>query len=447
MNDELTRKLPFSMIAEQSLLGAILIDPESIRLVADVITADDFYIEEHRHIYLAMHELFMTDNDIDIVTLVDMLVKKGIYDRSGGEDYIHTIGQVVPGSQNIKDYARIIKEKSVLRQLIAACEEISTAAYSEQDSVTHIIDNAQNKLFQIAQGRDTRGFRHIRDVLGEVYTNLNRLYEGDKSALGIPTGFSGLDKVLVGMGEGDLILIGSRPGMGKTSFVLNIATNVASKTNRAVCIFSLEMSAEQLVNRMISSEAMIDSYTLRTGRLSSEDWIKVAEAAAKLAGMEILIDDTSGITASAMKAKLRRVRNLGLVIIDYLQLMQGERRTDNRVQEVAEITRNMKLMAKDLGVPVICCAQLSRSPESRQDKKLVLADLRDSGAIEQDADVVIFLYRDDYYNRDKGPEDSGGNIVEVIVAKNRHGMTSTVRMGWLGQYTKYRSIATEYGEQ
>ncbi len=447
MNDELTRKLPFSMIAEQSLLGAILIDPESIRLVADVITADDFYIEEHRHIYLAMHELFMTDNDIDIVTLVDMLVKKGIYDRSGGEDYIHTIGQVVPGSQNIKDYARIIKEKSVLRQLIAACEEISTAAYSEQDSVTHIIDNAQNKLFQIAQGRDTRGFRHIRDVLGEVYTNLNRLYEGDKSALGIPTGFSGLDKVLVGMGEGDLILIGSRPGMGKTSFVLNIATNVASKTNRAVCIFSLEMSAEQLVNRMISSEAMIDSYTLRTGRLSSEDWIKVAEAAAKLAGMEILIDDTSGITATAMKAKLRRVRNLGLVIIDYLQLMQGERRTDNRVQEVAEITRNMKLMAKDLGVPVICCAQLSRSPESRQDKKPVLADLRDSGAIEQDADVVIFLYRDDYYNRDKGPEDSGGNIVEVIVAKNRHGMTSTVRMGWLGQYTKYRSIATEYGEQ
>ncbi|MGI6166741.1 MAG: replicative DNA helicase [Eubacteriales bacterium] len=447
MNDELTRKLPFSMIAEQSLLGAILIDPESIRLVADIITADDFYIEEHRHIYLAMHELFMTDNDIDIVTLVDMLVKKGIYNRSGGEDYIHTIGQVVPGSQNIKDYARIIKEKSVLRQLIATCEEISATAYSEQDSVTHIIDNAQNKLFQIAQGRDTRGFRHIRDVLGEVYTNLNRLYEGDKSALGIPTGFSGLDKVLIGMGEGDLILIGSRPGMGKTSFVLNIATNVASKTKKTVCIFSLEMSAEQLVNRMISSEAMIDSYTLRTGRLSSEDWIKVAEAAAKLAGMDILIDDTSGMTATAMKAKLRRVSNLGLVIIDYLQLMQGERRTDNRVQEVAEITRNMKLMAKDLGVPVICCAQLSRSPESRQDKKPVLADLRDSGAIEQDADVVIFLYRDDYYNRDKGPEDSGGNIVEVIVAKNRHGMTSTVRMGWLGQYTKYRSIATEYGEQ
>jgi replicative DNA helicase len=390
-----------------------------------------------------MHELFMTDNDIDIVTLLDMLVKKGVYNRSGGEDYIHTIGQVVPGSQNIKDYARIIKEKSVLRQLIAACEEISAAAYSEQDQATNIIENAQNKIYQIAQGRDTRGFRHIRDVLGEVYANLNKLYEGDKSALGIPTGFSGLDNVLAGMGEGDLILIGSRPGMGKTSFVLNIASNVASRTKKAVCIFSLEMSAQQLVNRMISSEAMVDSYTLRTGRLSSDDWVKVAEASAKLAGMDILIDDSSGITATAMKAKLRRVNNLGLVIIDYLQLMQGERRTENKVQEVAEITRNMKLMAKDLGIPVICCAQLSRSPEARADKKPVLADLRDSGSIEQDADVVIFLYRDDYYNRDKGPEESGGNIVEVIVAKNRHGMTSTVRMGWLGQYTKYRSIVSE----
>ena len=268
-----------------------------------------------------------------------MLVKKGVYNRSGGEDYIHTIGQVVPGSQNIKDYARIIKEKSVLRQLIAACEEISAAAYSEQDQATNIIENAQNKIYQIAQGRDTRGFRHIRDVLGEVYANLNKLYEGDKSAMGIPTGFSGLANVLACKGEGDQILIGSRPGMGKTSFVLNIASNVASRTKKAVCIFSLEMSAQQLVNRMISSEAMVDSYTLRTGRLSSDDWVKVAEASAKLAGMDILIDDSSGITATAMKAKLRRVNNLGLVIIDYLQLMQGERRTENKVQEVAEITQ------------------------------------------------------------------------------------------------------------
>ncbi len=443
MNDELVRKLPFSLIAEQSLLGAVLIDPESIREVADQISSDDFYIDEHRQIYLAMHELFLSNNDIDIVTLIDALVRKGIYDRSGGEDYIQTIGEVVPGSQNIKDYARIVKEKSVLRQLIAACEEISETAYSEQDSVTHIIDNAQNKIFQIAQGRDTRSFRHIRDVLGEVYANLNKLYEGDKSALGTPTGFSGLDGVLAGMGEGDLILVGARPGMGKTSFALNIAANVAATTKKAVCIFSLEMSAEQLVTRMIASEAMIDSYTLRTGKLTPDDWVKIAEASAKLAGSEILIDDTAGITATAMKAKLRRVQNLGLVIIDYLQLMQSDRRIDNKVQEVADITRNMKLMAKDMRIPIICCAQLSRGPEGRSDKKPMLSDLRDSGSIEQDADVVIFLYRDEYYNKDKGPEDSGGNIVEVIVAKNRHGQTNTVRMGWIGQYTKFRTIVQD----
>lgn len=442
MNDELTRKLPFSLIAEQSLLGAILIDPEAIREVADLVTLDDFYIDEHRQIYLAMRELFLTDNDIDIVTLIDALVRRGIYNRSGGEDYIHTIGEVVPGSHNIKDYARIVKEKSVLRQLIAACGEISDTAYSEQDSVTHIIDNAQNKIFAIAQGRDTRGFRHIREVLGSVYDNLNKLNAGDKSASGTPTGFSGVDGVLAGMGEGDLILVGARPGMGKTSFALNIAANVAAQTKKSVCVFSLEMSAEQLVSRMISSEAMVDSYTLRTGKLNPAEWVKVAEAAANLAGCDILIDDSSGITATAMKAKLRRIKGLGLVIIDYLQLMQSDRKIDNKVQEVADISRNMKLMAKDLGVPVICCSQLSRGPEGRTDKKPLLSDLRDSGSIEQDADVVIFLYRDEYYKRDQGPED-GGSIVEVIVAKNRHGPTGTVKMGWIGQYTKFRTIANE----
>lgn len=441
MNEELIRKLPFSLLAEQSLLGAIMIDPEAIREVADFISSEDFYIEEHKQIYLAMHELFLTDNDIDLVTLVDTLVRKGIYDKSGGEDYIHTIGQVVPGSQNIRDYARIVKEKSVLRQLIAACGDISDTAYSEQESVTNIIDNAQNRIFAIAQGRDTRTFRHIRDVLGEVYSNLNRLYEGDESAVGTPTGFSGLDSVLAGMGKGDLILVGARPGMGKTSFVLNIGTNVAEKTKKTVCIFSLEMPAEQLVSRMLASEAMVDSYTLRTGKLTPEDWTKIAEASGRLAGVDILIDDSTGMTATAMKAKLRRVKNLGLVIIDYLQLMQGERHQDNKVQEVAEITRNMKIMAKELGIPVICCAQLNRGTDGRTDKRPVLSDLRDSGSIEQDADTVLFLYRDEYYKTDKTPEDGNEcSIVEVIVAKNRHGSTGMVKMGWVGKYTLFRSI-------
>ncbi len=443
MNDELVRKLPFSLLAEQSLLGAIMIDPESIREVADFIKSDDFYLDEHKQIYLAMHEMFLTDNDIDLVTLVDTLVRKGIYDKSGGEDYIHTIGEVVPGSHNIKDYARIVKEKSILRQLIDACGDISETAYSEQEEITHIIDNAQNRIFQIAQGRDTRNFRHIREVLGDVYSNLNRLYEGDESALGTPTGFSGVDSILAGMGKGDFVIVGARPGMGKTSFVLNIASNVAEKTKKAVCVFSLEMPAEQLVTRMLASEAMVDSYSLRSGKLTPEDWTKIAEASGRLAGIDLLIDDSAGITATAMKAKLRRVNNLGLVVIDYLQLMQGERHLDNKAQEVGDISRNLKLMAKELGVPVICCAQLNRATDSRTDKRPMISDLRDSGGIEQDADTILFLYRDDYYNSDKAAGEGESQIVEVLIAKNRHGSTGNVKMGWVGKYTLFRSIANE----
>ena len=443
MNDELVRKLPFSLLAEQSLLGAIMIDPESIREVADFIKSDDFYLDEHKQIYLAMHEMFLTDNDIDLVTLVDTLVRKGIYDNSGGEDYIHTIGEVVPGSHNIKDYARIVKEKSILRQLIDACGDISETAYSEQEEIAHIIDNAQNRIFQIAQGRDTRNFRHIREVLGDVYSNLNRLYEGDESALGTPTGFSGVDSILAGMGKGDFVIVGARPGMGKTSFVLNIAANVAEKTKKAVCVFSLEMPAEQLVTRMLASEAMVDSYSLRSGKLTPEDWTKIAEASGRLAGIDLLIDDSAGITATAMKAKLRRVNNLGLVVIDYLQLMQGERHLDNKAQEVGDISRNLKLMAKELGVPVICCAQLNRATDSRTDKRPMISDLRDSGGIEQDADTILFLYRDEYYNSDKAAGEGESQIVEVLIAKNRHGSTGNVKMGWVGKYTLFRSIANE----
>ena len=443
MNDELIRKLPFSLLAEQSLLGAIMIDPESIREVADFINSEDFYLDEHKQIYLAMHEMFLTDNDIDLVTLVDTLVRKGIYDKSGGEDYIHTIGEVVPGSNNIKDYARIVKEKSILRQLIDACGDISETAYSEQEEITHIIDNAQNRIFQIAQGRDTRNFRHIRDVLGDVYSNLNRLYEGDESALGTPTGFSGIDSVLAGMGKGDFVIVGARPGMGKTSFVLNIATNVAEKTKKAVCVFSLEMPAEQLVTRMLASEAMVDSYSLRSGKLTPDDWTKIAEASGRLAGIDLLIDDSAGITATAMKAKLRRVNNLGLVVIDYLQLMQGERHLDNKAQEVGDISRNLKLMAKELGVPVICCAQLNRATDSRTDKRPMISDLRDSGNIEQDADTILFLYRDEYYKTDKTVGEGESQIVEVIIAKNRHGSLGNVQMGWVGKYTLFRSIAKD----
>ncbi|MEE0968848.1 MAG: replicative DNA helicase [Clostridia bacterium] len=443
MNEEVIRKLPFSMIAEQSLLGSILIDPESFNLIADVVGADDFYISEHTQIFHAMRDLYMSDNEIDIVTLIDRLVAKGIYDKSGGEDYIRTIGEVVPSALNVKDYAKIVKEKSLLRKLISVCGDISDSAYSEQDAVEFIIENAEQKIFDIAEKRETKNFVHIRDALMQVYDHLHLLTTDKEATQGVATGFKGLDGVLAGMGKSDLIIVGARPGMGKTSFVLNVGTNVARATGKTVCIFSLEMSAEQLVTRVVSSEAMIESKRLRTGELSPEDWDSMAHTAEWLSKCNILIDDTAGITVTGMKSKLRRVDNLGLVVIDYLQLMQGDRRSDNRAQEVSEISRSIKLMAKELRVPILCCAQLNRAAEKNSDKRPMLSDLRDSGSIEQDADAVLFLYRSEYYQNDNGDEAAPppeAGTAEVIIAKNRHGSTTTVKVGWIGKYTKFRSI-------
>ncbi|MBQ7830419.1 MAG: replicative DNA helicase [Clostridia bacterium] len=446
MAEDIIRKLPFSAIAEQSLLGSILIDPSSINLVADMISADDFYLEEHKQIYLAMHGLFITNSQIDIVTLIDELVKKGIYSKSGGEEYIKVIAQTVPNALNVKDYAKIVKDKSILRQLIRMCDEVSDQAYSEQDEVSGILESAQNRLYSITQGRETKNFRHIREVLTDVYAHLREMVTDPNAAQGTATGFRSLDRVLAGMGNSDLVIVGARPGMGKTSFCLNIGTNVAKATKKAVAIFSLEMSAEQLVNRVISSEALVDSYALRTGELKPAEWDHIAQAASSLSGCDILIDDTPGITVTAMKAKLRRVSNLGLVVIDYLQLMQSDRKIENRTQEVSEISRSLKILAKELNVPVICCSQLSRGTESRTSKKPMISDLRESGSIEQDADVIIFLYRDEYYKTAEGENvspDTEQNIAEVIVAKNRHGATETVKVGWTGRYTKFREIANE----
>ena len=445
MTDEFARKLPFSMIAEQSLLGSVLIDPQSLNDVVEIITAEDFYLTEHTQIFTAMHELFLINKELDVVTLIDTLVTKGIYDKSGGEDYIRTLYQAVPNSLNVKDYATIVKQKSLLRKLIDACSDISEKAYSEEGDAGQLVDFAESTIFDIAQGRDTKSFRHIRDVIRNVYENLHTMATEGESAQGTKTGFSGIDNVLAGMGNSDLILVGARPGMGKTSFALNIGTNVALQTGKTVCMFSLEMSAEQLVTRVISSEAMIDSYALRTGKLDPKQWEDIAAATTRLSGCDILIDDTSGITVTGMKGKLRRIKNLGLVVVDYLQLMQSDRRNDgNRVQEVADISRALKIMAKELNVPIICCAQLSRGPESRTDKRPMLSDLRDSGAIEQDADTVIFLYRDEYYVTEKNDEES--SVAEVIIAKNRHGSTGNVKVGWIGRYTKFRSIATDVSE-
>ena len=442
--DELTRKLPFSLIAEQSLLGSILFSPESITDISDIISPEDFYLSEHAQIYTAMKELFIINKEIDYVTLVDMLVSRGVYNKSGGVDYIRTLGNAVPNALNIKDYAEIVKHKSLLRKLIDTCDDISEKAYSEEGNPSELIEYAEARIFDIAEGRDVKSLVHIRDVLRAVHEELNTLAKEGEGARGTKTGFSGIDNVLAGMGNSDLVLIGARPGMGKTSFALNIATNVALQTGKNVCIFSLEMSAEQLVTRIIASEAMIDSYALRTGKLDTKQWEDIAATSSRLAGCNILIDDTAGITVAGMKGKLRRVKNLGLVVIDYLQLMQSDRHSDNRVQEVGDISRNLKLMAKELNVPVICCSQLNRGTESRTDKRPMLSDLRDSGAIEQDADTIIFLYRNEYYDADAKPDE--GSVAEVMIAKNRHGSVGNVKVGWVGKFTKFRSLATDMGE-
>lgn len=440
-SSELIRKMPFSLEAEQSVLGSILIDPECFPEIASMLKSDDFYLESHAAIYLAMQDLFLQSRTIDVVTLIDALVKNGVYGTGDeGRKYIKIIAEIVPSAANVKDYAKIVRDKNILRRLIGVCSEISDTAYSEQDDVTHLLDSAEQAIFAIAENNETKGFTHIREAILANYEHIKLLKTDKAAAAGQPTGFSDLDKVLVGMGPGDLILVGARPGMGKTSFTMNVATKVAQYSKKAVCVFSLEMSAEQLASRMLSSEALVDSYALRSGNLSNDDWEKLARASSMLSECEILIDDTAGMTVTGMKAKLRRVKNLGLVVIDYLQLMQSDRRIESRVNEVAEISRNLKLLAKDLRVPIITCAQLSRGPESRTDKRPMLSDLRDSGAIEQDADVVMFLYRDEYYDAaDK--KDGIQNTAEIIVAKNRHGSTANVKMGWFGAFTKFTSLS------
>jgi len=437
-NDVLGRRLPFSMEAEQSVIGSVLIDPECIDSITQYVSDIDFYLPEHQQIFYAIKGMYAQSKTIDIVTLTDELVKEGVYQNIETlNNYIKTIIQTVPSAANVADYARIVRDKSLLRQLIETCSKISEDAYTEHDEVKSILDSAEQQIFDIVQGNETKGFSHIRDVLKLTLDNLNLLATNSGDTKGTPTGFSDLDNTLAGMGKGDLILIGARPGMGKTSFALNIATNVARQQGgKAVCVFSLEMSKEELVSRMLASEGMVDSYNIRSGKLTPDDWKNLAQASSALAECNILIDDTTGLTVTGMKAKLRRVKNLGLVIIDYLQLMQSDRRNDNRVQEVAEISRNLKILAKELRCPVICCAQLSRGPESRTDKRPMLSDLRDSGAIEQDADVVMFLYRDEYYKNDS----DGQSAAEVIVAKNRHGATRNIDIGWLPQFTKFITL-------
>jgi len=438
--DAIQRKIPFSVEAEQSVLGAILINPNCFLEVSQILSSEDFYIENHQRIFDIMSSYNLQGKPIDVIVLINELVKQNVFeDEVGARSYVKVIAEVVPGSQNVKDYANLVKDKSTLRKLISACEEIEQVSYTENEDVKTIVDFAEKKIFDISKNNDRHDFVHIREVIVRTYERLKTLKDNaTEDALGIKSGFSELDRTLIGFEKGDLIIVGARPGVGKTSFCLNIGASVAKRTKKAVCIFSLEMSDEQLVARIISSEAMVDLQKLRTGNLDSDDWEKLAVASSILSETDIYIDDTTGISITGMKAKLRRIKNLGLVVVDYLQLMQPERRTsqESRVNQIGEISRNLKILAKELGVPVIACSQLSRGTE-KQNQKPMLSDLRDSGSIEQDADMVIFLSRD-YYGID--PEKQ--NVVEVSIAKNRHGNTGNITMSWLGQYTKFSTLDT-----
>ncbi len=444
--DILQKKMPYSLDAEQSVLASIIIDPECFDDIAQILKVDDFYLDVHREIYGTMLDFKYHNKPLDVVTLVNALVSNGAYeDEASARSYIRLIVDVIPTSANAKDYAKIVFDKSILRRLIDAADSIQKDAFSEGDKVENIVDAAEQRVFEIAQNNEKRDFVHIKEVIVQTYNRLSELQkEGAEESLGLKTEYPDLDKVVVGFGKGDLIIVGARPGVGKTSFCLNLATNIAKKAKKSVCIFSLEMSNEQLVSRIIASEALVDSKKLRTGKLEPRDWDNIANASSVLSETDIYIDDTTNISITAMKAKLRRIKNLGLVVVDYLQLMESEkgRKDGSRVNEIADISRGLKILAKELNVPVITCSQLSRGTEKEKERKPMLSDLRDSGSIEQDADMVIFLSRD-YYGND--PDKA--NMVDVIVAKNRHGELGTVQMSWLGQYTKFSSLETNLSEE
>jgi len=431
---------PQSLEAEQSVLGSMLIDKEVIPVVMEILKSEDFYRPDHREIYDVIIELFDKAQPIDLITVSERLKLHGKLELVGGLEYLSNIATAVPTTANVRNYSKIVEEKALLRKLIRASSDIVDLGFNASEEVSFILDKAEQGIFDILQKRSSQGFVPIKDVLVGTFNKLEELYNNKGNVTGIPTGFTDLDFKTSGLHNSDLILIAARPAMGKTAFALNLAQSVAVHSHVPVAVFSLEMSREQLVNRMLCSEAMVDSNRMRTGKLEDNDWQKVAKALGPLSDAPIFIDDTPGISITEIRAKCRRLKlehNLGLVVIDYLQLMQGSRsKSENRQQEISEISRSLKILAKEINVPVITLSQLSRAPEARTDHRPILSDLRESGAIEQDADIVMFLYRDDYYN----PETDKKNIAELIIAKHRSGSTGTIELVWLGQYTKFANL-------
>lgn len=443
---ELGKVPPHDEDAEQAVLGSMLTDNDAVMAAVEVLKEDAFYREDNKIIYQAILNLYSKSEPIDIITLKDELESMGKFEQVGGFEYLANLPDKVPTTANVQKYIKIVEEKSVLRNLIKTANEIIELGYNPTEDVEDIMDGAEKKIFDIMQSKNTKSYTPIKDVLVESFTNLEKLYNQKQHVTGVPTQFYDLDDKTAGLHGSELILVAARPAMGKTAFALNIATNAALRANVPVAIFSLEMSKDQLVNRMLCSEAMVDSNKVRTGKLDEEDWTKLAEAIGPLSEAGVYIDDTPGISVMEIRTKCRKLKmekNIGLVVIDYLQLISGSnKRNGSREQEISEISRSLKVLAKELNVPVIALSQLSRAVEQRDDHRPMLSDLRESGAIEQDADIVMFLYRDDYYNKESAEKD----IAEVIIAKQRGGSTGTVKLYWMGNYTKFVNIERRFDD-
>ncbi|MBO5798317.1 MAG: replicative DNA helicase, partial [Clostridia bacterium] len=425
----------------QAILGSVLLEPNSLNEV-DALREDHFYLPEHRAIYRVMCDKMMASETIDFVTVLEAVKSEGFFSGEEGKAYLLKLAQMVPSISNISRYATIVREKAQVRALIRACREILDDSMEAGAEVQELFDTAEQKIYDIRQERNTKGLVSIKDVIVSTYDTFAKLNSGEAGDMvGIPSGISALDNITTGLNRSDMIIVGARPGMGKTSFALNLARNVAGQ-GKTVAVFSLEMSREQLVNRLLSSEAKVSVKKLRTGNLTTDEWTRLGAGAATLYNLPMFLDDTSNITVQEMKARLRRLEKLDFVVVDYLQLMQSAKPTDNRVQEVSQITRSLKIMAKELNIPLMICAQLSRSTEKmKSNHRPALADLRESGSIEQDADQVLFLYRDEYYINEKDdPSTAEVGTSEVIVAKNRHGELGTVKLAFQGEFTQFTAL-------
>ncbi|WP_317312320.1 replicative DNA helicase [Clostridium thermobutyricum] len=445
MEAPIAKTLPQSIEAEQSVLGAMLISRNAIAPAAEKLEEEDFYRDSHKVLFRSIVEMFKRDMAVDLVTVLEYLKSTDVLERAGGVTYVTEISSSVPTTANLSSYIQIVQEKSTLRKLIRASNEIIEESYNKQGEVESVLDKAEKRIFDISEKRTTSDFESLGTVLERGFIEIERLYNNKGEVTGVSSGFKDLDDKTSGFQKGDMILVAARPSMGKTTFTLNIAEHAALREGKSVVIFSLEMSKEQLAYKLLCSEANIDMLKLRTGNLEPDDWDRIARATGPLSKAKMYIDDTAGVTVMEMRSKCRRLKmeyGIDLIMIDYLQLMSGSSGSDNRQQEVSEISRSIKALAKEMECPVIALSQLSRAPEQRADHRPMLSDLRESGSIEQDADVVMFLYRDEYYNKDTEEKNTG----ECIIAKQRNGPVGTVKLAWLGQYSKFANYEAIHQE-